>query len=464
MSNSKPDRRVQRVNTGIILFGLILLLSALACRLPAPATSEPTDKAVATQVAATLTALAPSAVEPTNSPEGPAEATAAPTPTEAGLEELTVVYIDDGRPWITTASGTPRQLSSVSGAVDILISDDGQLVVYLRRESGSGATPPVELRAVNADGSDDRTLMSPEDVNRLYPLNGMLRNDVSSIEFIPGTHELLFNTRAVAEGPGLLKYNDLLRLDGETGELTTLFPPEEGGDFVISPDGAQLALIQPDSISLVNSDGSNLRPNVMSYEPVITYSEFQYYAQPIWSVDASRLAAVIPSADPLADSPSGTLWRINEDGSASEVTTYSGDFYFTQQGASSVIAPDLTRVLVPRQIDSGLEIGLAPFEGGSVTGYDSGDLGWTGWAPDALHFVYSKGGPMELQLGEVAEGPRPLASGTDLRWTGVDAFLYLSGSRGAWTLRLGSLSGPPVNLAAPAGDFISYDFAAPPPP
>ncbi|MDX1600870.1 MAG: hypothetical protein R3191_05090, partial [Anaerolineales bacterium] len=246
------------------------------------------------------------------------------------------------------------------------------------------------------------------------------------------------------------------------GELTTLFPPEDGGDFVIAPDGDQLALIQPDSIGIVNSDGSNLRPDAVTYEPVITYSEFQYYAQPIWSADSSQLAVMIPSADPLADSPSGTLWRINEDGTASEVTTYAGNFYFAQQGSSSVVAPEFTRVIVPRQIDSGLDIGLAPFEGGGVTSYDSGDLGWTVWAPDSLHFVYSKGGPMEMQLGEVTAPPQPLATGTDLRWMDADTFLYLSGSRGAWTLRLGSLGGPPVDLASPAGDFIPYDFAAPP--
>ncbi|MDX1600796.1 MAG: hypothetical protein R3191_04700 [Anaerolineales bacterium] len=457
---NRQERAFLNVHTALLV-GLGLLLTSLACRLSPPATSEPTDKAVATQVAATLTALAPSAVEATSTPESPSEATTAPTPTEAGLEELTVVYIDDGDPWITTASGTPRQLSDAGDGVDVLISDDGQLVVYLRRASGTDTTPPVEIRAVSAAGSDDRTLMSAEDVNGLYPLDGMLRNDVSSIEFIPGTHDLLLNTRAVPEGPGLLKYNDLLRLDAETGELTTLFAPEDGGDFVTSPDGEQLALVRPDSIGIVNSDGSNLRPDAVSYEPVITYSEFQYYAQPIWSSDSSELAVMIPSADPLADSPSGTLWRINTDGSATEAASYAGNFYFAQQGSSSVVAPDFTQVIVPREIDSGLEISLAPFDGGGVTGYDSGDLGWIGWAPDALHFVYSKGGPMQLQLGEVTGGPDPLATGTDLRWTAADTFLYLSGSRGAWTLRLGSLSGSPVNLVAPAGDFIPYDFAAP---
>jgi hypothetical protein len=37
--------------------------------------------------------------------------------------------------------------------------------------------------------------------------------------------------------------------------------------------------------------------------------------------------------------------------------------------------------------------------------------------------------------------------------------VYLSGSSGAWTLMRGSIGGPAVALASPAGDFVAFDLA-----
>lgn len=465
MGNANRSRSMTSVWTRqglLLLLGLALLLAAAACGPTTPTVADPADSKVATQVAATLTGLAPSAAEPSPTPEAPEEATTEPTasPTRPAASELLVVYVDDGNPWLTTESGPPRQLSQAGDTIEVLISDDGAQVVFVRREAVEGDTPPVEIRAVNADGSSERVLMRPAQFDALYPLEGMLHHDVASIDFIPDSHDLLLNTRAIPEGPGLLKHDDLLRLDSGSGELRTLFPPGDGGDFVTSPDGSQLALIQPDSISLANVDGSNLRSDVVTYQPVITYSEFRYYAQPIWAADSRQLAVMIPSSDPLADAPTGTAWRIALDGSATEVATHTGDFFFTQHSASSVIAPDLARLIVPRRIDSGLQLHLGPL-GGELSSYDTGDLNWMSWNPAGSHFVYGKGAPTVIQLGSVDGPSAPLVEGTDLRWTGPDSFLFLSGSRGAWTLRQGALDGSTTDLAAPAGDFIPYDFALP---
>jgi hypothetical protein len=81
-----------------------------------------------------------------------------------------------------------------------------------------------------------------------------------------------------------------------------------------------------------------------------------------------------------------------------------------------------------------------------------------GWSPDSLHLLGS-GDPMNLRLGDVSGPSAPLVSGTDLRWYTPEAFLFLSGSMGAWTLQQGSLGAAPTPLAAPAGDFIDYAFA-----
>jgi len=66
---------------------------------------------------------------------------------------------------------------------------------------------------------------------------------------------------------------------------------------------------------------------------------------------------------------------------------------------------------------------------------------------------------MSLLVGDLAGGSAPLVTGTDLRWYNPEAFVFQSGSMGAWTLQQGAPGAPPTPLASPAGDFIDYAFA-----
>ena len=62
--------------------------------------------------------------------------------------------------------------------------------------------------------------------------------------WMPGSHTLLFNTRLdFEEGLGLYLSDDLHALDVDSGTNQPLLPPGEGGDFYLSPDGSQVALV-----------------------------------------------------------------------------------------------------------------------------------------------------------------------------------------------------------------------------
>ncbi|NIN69433.1 MAG: hypothetical protein GTO63_33065, partial [Anaerolineae bacterium] len=154
---------------------------------------------------------------------------------------LRIVYTDGGDIWLLEDDRPPRQLSSSGSAQQVLISSDGRKVVFVRRTEPQGVPP--EIRSINIDGSDEKVIMSPSQFDALYSLDDFLHNDLSDIAFIPGTHTLMLNTRAIPEGPGVLKYDDLMLLDADTGALTTLFLPGEAGDFTLSPDGKQVALV-----------------------------------------------------------------------------------------------------------------------------------------------------------------------------------------------------------------------------
>jgi hypothetical protein len=301
--------------------------------------------------------------------------------------------------------------------------------------------------------------MSPADFDALYPLAGALHHDLYKFEFIPGTHTLLINTRSIFEGPGLATHDDLLRIDSDTLARTMLLAPATGGDFTISPDGRYLALVRPDTIEIRLADGSPSGSGVITYEPVITYSEYAYYAQPVWNPASTLIGVAIPSADPLAPATSGTIWRLPVGASASLVGTISGAFFFPSFNAP-LLSPDLSQVAYTRPTSapnvSNLYRASADGSGETLAATYSQ---WNGWSPDSSHYVFSSGDALNLQLGDLAGGLAPLVSGADLRWFSPEAFVYLSGSMGAWTLQRGGLGAPSTPLASPGGDFIDYAFA-----
>ncbi len=355
----------------------------------------------------------------------------------------------------------PVQLTSGGNTTRVLISDDGSKVAFIRRV---GPDQKPEIRSINTDGTGEITLLTAAQIDALYPLDpAFTHNDIANIAFVPGTHHLMFNTRAVATGPGLFKYNDVALLDADTGSLSTILAPGDGGDFTLAPNGNQMALVRPADISLADVDGSNLHSNLITYTPVITYSEFQYYAQPVWMPNSNAFGVAIPSSDPMAPGKNGFVWRIPADGSAAlNLSTISGDFYFAQAFSSPVLSPSLQRVAFLR--DTGTpnvkDLYLADANGGGQTVYATGDIQWKGWSPDSLHFVYSLGGPMNLQLGTDGGASSSIGSCISLRWVDDTRYLCLSGSLGSWTLMTGQVGGGLNAIVSPAGDFISYDFDA----
>lgn len=441
---------------------LTLLIAAIACS--SNITGEVDPKQIETQVAGTLTAIAgqTTAPEATAEPQDTLTATATDDVSgpSGGLTSLRVAYLDNGIPWLWEEGSAPVQLTMSGNATDVLLSDDGQVVVFVRQPVPDDAS---EIRAIDADGSDERTLMSSSEINDLVPLNGFLHNDVNQIAFIPGTHQLLMNSRAVAEGPGLIKHNNLLRIDADSGAVETVLPAPNGGDFALAPDGSRLALIRPDSIGLVDPDGANLMPDLIEYEHVITYSEFQYYAQPVWKLDSTGLMVTIPSPDPLADDPSGTTYHIEaESGSVTVIGTVAGDLYFSQVFTAPSPSPTHDRLGFLRiPSDAAARLILANPDGSGETVYTTGDLDWRGWSPDGEFFLFSLGDPMALHLGQPGYPPSPLVTGIELTWVDTHRFLFLEGESSAWTLRLGEIGDATVEIASPEGSFVRFAHAAP---
>lgn len=429
-----------------------LLLGTLACA--APGTSSPvSEDEIATRVAATMTAAA----EEHGSPDAPhalPSEESSPTPEPV----LRIAYTGGSNVWFYQEGTAPRQVTTSGGAYGVRLSDDGAWVAFLRRETGSDHG---ELRAVRTDGTGEAVLLTPAALDAFYPPTpNVVGTDFSSMHFLPGTHTLVFNTYAIPEFIGLMKRDDLWAINVDDGILTNLLPAGSGGDFAISPDGRQIAVVRPDSLSLVNADGSRLRSGLVTFPRVLTYSEFLYYPLPVWTADSAAVGFVIPSEEPLAPGASGSVWRIPVSGDAPvRLGTITGDCYFPSFGGP-LLSPDLARVAFTRPTGTpNVEtLFIANADGSSEVSYATGAIEWEGWSPDGVHFAYRLDGPMNLYLGAVGAAPSALPSGMSLEWVNAIKYLYLTGSGTSWTLMLASTSGASLPLASLSSPSMAFDF------
>ena len=438
-------------------------------------TSTPTldiNDEVATQLAATLTALAQGAPQQsTSTPDlataSPAEAILTLAPTlPPPPQVLHVAYVKDNNVWIWAEGVGVMPLTASGGIQDVRISDDGQVVAYVRE---SVPFHP-EIRTINTDGSGERILVSSADFLATYSGSpGDAPKGIGEFQmgWQPGSHVLYYNTQPLFEGPGLMGYDDLIMVNADTLDKVTIFNPGDGGIFYFSPNGAQLAIVTPTSISLADADGSNLRRNVLSFASVITYSEYLYYPDPVWAADSSALRVAIPPADPMLEplNPTG-LWYIPIDGSPA---VFSGNILAIPFAwPDTAISPDLSRVgyVTPVGIptDNLRELHLANADATGDTVYISGESAeFIGWLPNSTQFVFvvrGSGVTRGTHVGSVGGGYTTLSTGPSLMhaitWVDSTHFLYLWNNSGTWELRYNELGGVGSTLLD-AGQIWSYD-------
>ncbi|NLG73512.1 MAG: hypothetical protein GX495_15905 [Chloroflexi bacterium] len=445
-------------NRPLVVLIFLLILASLACRALLPDATPTTSPALQTEVRGTLTAAAPeTGITATVPPESEAPATPAPD-----AQELHIAYIKNGEVWLWTQSEGSRQISTQGEITALTISGDGQVIAFLRQAD----EVHVEMWAVNRDGSNERLLESVEALSDMDP--GAFAVVPHQMEFFPGTHRLAYNTRQVLQGPGMLLYNDLRVVDTDTLEHGTLLAPGEGGQFHFSPDGSQIAVVTPTEISLVNVDGSNRRDALLNYERVLTYSEYEYYARPVWAPDSSKLRVAIPphdSLDPAA--PPTTLWEIPTSGSpAVQIGQITAAPFF---GSEAMYAPDLEHLLYLKQVGDPAanmyELHLSAADASEdVIVHTASPMTLEGWAPDSTHFVFYQGGTRTPTLGAIDGSLAPLipdaVSVLEIYWVDAERFIYLDGglTEEVWSLRLNTVGGESMLIDELSGPIPVVDF------
>lgn len=433
----------------ITLVLAFLLLASLACEYLPTSTPTPTSKVdvVATSVAGTQTAAA--VVDPaTNTPE--------PTPEPPPF--LQIAYVKGGDVWYWDENGINLQLTSLGDVTSVVLSDDGQVAAFVH---GTGYIHK-ELRAVNTDSTNLRTLVSLADFVTMIDHPDALSAVPYRLAWVPGTHILAFNTRMTFEGPGLILPDDLRHVDADTLTLSILLPSGQAGDFYYSPDGSQIALVNATQISVVDADGSNRR-DLLTFPSVITYSEYHYYPPVVWAPDSSALRAPIPPHDPLLEPPDiTTVWHLPADGSPpSTLMTMTSVPFFHD---AVILSPDVNKlgylVLISAGDPSIVELHVTNADGTGDTIYNTGPLQFEAWSTDSEHFIYTEGGhnPKTGQIGFPPQNIPGVTIMLDIQWVDETRFLYINRVGGDWELWLGELNAPGILINSTTGDWISYDF------
>ncbi len=442
---------------------LFLLLACAAC--------NPFDGRVSPTIPETTTTPGPSPSIPVQSPTP-----TLPSPTPESLptpdsQDLSVVYQKGEQIWLWQAN-QPIRLTSGMGDFFPRISHDGQIVAFQRQIDAYHS----ELWAIHLDGSQERRLVSIDDLTTI----GVSVLDPNALgvnpyqyEWIPNSRVLAFNTQQTFQGAGQALNDDFNLVDADSIEVKFSLLAGWGGNFSLSPDGKQVALSTPTDITLANLDGSDWR-SVLTYDPVLTYSEYRYYAQPVWSPDGRFLYVVFPPADPLAKEPSPTeIWLIPTDNAPPKMlmSLFTLPYFDTPVAFS----PDLSQIAYLQEIDTPTEnmreLHIARSDGSADIVYTAGELlQFVGWGPPGSQtFVFALGEDQALHLGSLGASPAPLSQATgsacsahgifNLRWVDSSRYLYIQGHGESLNLCLGLAGGGTILLDTLPGPPLAYEFA-----
>jgi hypothetical protein len=433
-----------------------MTLTAIQANSQATAAVQPTSQATVTPPAPTTIPPTAAPVSPTLAPTTAPVATTAPLgtlpPAAVSATGMKIVYTDAGRNlWIWLADGSTRQLVKTGDVYDGMISADGNALVYIRTKDFK----KFSIWSINPDGSNDRQMVSENDMKAMKNSDDAVGAQPYVISWIPGSHNLAFVSSPTFDGPGLQVNDDLWTLNADTGELTKILEPGQGGIFYYSPDGKQIALVTPKTITLINADGSNRRDSVLKFTPVNTFSEFLYYPTPKWAPDSSLLHVAIPPKDALSTpGQKTTLYEIPTDGSsAKKLGTVT-----TAPLLAPEFSPDASRMIYVKvhgaAEDNQRELTIADPNGSNDTVYRTAQLDFNGWAPDSARFVFTEGS--DTRLGQIGvDSVRLLSdtrSATAIDWLKNGQIVFLHKISNGWQIKLGIPGGTSQILISLPGD------------
>jgi len=154
--------------------------------------------------------------------------------------------------------------------------------------------PRFEIWAIGIDGNNLHRLLAIEEITALSEDDSQLI--IQYYDWMPKSHQLIFTSYKVIEGPpGVSPIFDLYLLD-IFGELQQLAAPGEGGDYFPSPDGRYVATSTTSRISLIDLETGENR-TLLEFDPLMIPTESWRTPELYWGRNSHHFTATIPPPD-----------------------------------------------------------------------------------------------------------------------------------------------------------------------
>jgi len=367
--------------------------------------------------------------------------------------KIRVVYIDldefDHNVWLWDEGGEPIRLTDFNDVVDVAISDNGEIIAFLREITEY----QYELWSILPDGSNAKRLIAGEEFFQEESIPEDYITRFYGYKRTKNAHVFLFYMRIfIGEDDPFTWEKRMIEIP--TGEIYSAI----GGNSKGSPDGNFIATYNEKGINLYNSDGSLLHENVLTEYRVITENERYIFIEPSWSDSSDSLLIVQPETDDIyQEGATFSIRRIWVDGRENEsLGTFEG-FAFSVQ-----ISPDHKFMYYKNSWGTQLsEMHLANLETKEDALYLEDHVDMGEWSPNSQDFFYFIA--YDIFIGNVCQVAREtekldfyLGNYRYVEW--LDGTTYMTIDKAeAWTLQFFSLDDPSF-----LGEVISveeYDVA-----
>ena len=391
---------------------------------------------------------------------------ATPTLTAASLPDgLVVAYVLKDAIWLWKQNRA-QLLIEREGVFAPLLSDDRQWLIFKQRHLDEVLSE--EVWVMRTDGSELHRLLGPEELLSLTEEGTiLLAND---IRWLPGRHELLFNTLGRIDGPPeWVPVFDLHLLD-LSGQVTHLADPGQGGEFVLSPDGSQVAVAAPSRIGMIDLKSGEQR-TLLEFEPVGFGSDYLGTPDVVWDPQSQFImTSILPpklySLEEYAGEPA-QVWRLFVNGKVELVA----DLQPFAPAAGIVFAPNLQYFFY---LNDSCSDGMGMLYVHTLTSGDETPLFcvWElpQWLPDDEHFIHQT--DWLWQLGSIVDHTnQPLdvlnlptdpsvRASPPLTWIDDEYFLLTLYSDDACMLHVATLQGVVTEIArTPRDSCPEADFS-----
>jgi hypothetical protein len=250
----------------------------------------------------------------------------------------------------------------------------------------------------------------------------------------------------------------LIDADGAPDAVVGFEPPGSGGVPYVSPDGNMVAMVQGDRVYTVGVTGIPSWQLALTFEPILTYSEWVYVPSLVWKADSSGFFVLVPASDPLGyPMETSEVWEVPLGGTPVVVQTFWAVPVFEM---FPVLAPNGYSSVYLAGTGDARTVNVFTTGAGIIeyATYSVGNAGVSQWSPDSSRFLFWGGPPQTFYIGQVGLPPILVGDTPGVeapRWAGNDRLVY----QDSGGLRLWPIGG--TSIPIDAVDPYQFDVVVP---